>query len=347
MRRIVFTLHWLVGILGAVFILILGVTGSVMAFEDELDRVTHQHLFYVAPQATPLPLTELATRATAAFPGRRVTGYGIGASADRSSSVSLQGTTVFLNPYTGEILGTRSAPTRLAQIHQVHLRLLAGDTGKTIVSWAGVLLILLAASGLYLWWPIKRVGVNWASGGRRRWFDLHNAVGIFAWVFVLLLAVTGTVIGFERTTTPLFYRMTSSQPMSAPPAIAPAAGARLLTPDEALAVARAAMPGATPIAVSAAAPKSAYRVALRFPEDRTPGGRTRVFVDSYSGAVLQAESSRTTAAGTRIVNTNRAIHTGDVFGVPTKILMSAASLAAAAQVVTGLAMWLKRRVARR
>jgi uncharacterized iron-regulated membrane protein len=108
-------------------------------------------------------------------------------------------------------------------------------------------------------------------------------------------------------------------------------------------MARVAMPGAAAIAVSAPNPKAAYRVAMRFPEDLTPGGRTRVYVDPYTGAVLEAESSRTTAAGTRIINVNRAIHTGDILGVPSKILMSLASLAAVAQVITGLTMWWKRK----
>jgi sulfite reductase (NADPH) flavoprotein alpha-component len=67
-----------------------------------------------------------------------------------------------------------------------------------------------------------------------------------------------------------------------------------------------------------------------------------VHVDPYTAAVVLAESSRTTAAGTRIINTNRAIHTGDIFGIPSKILMSLASLAAVAQVITGLTMWWKR-----
>jgi uncharacterized iron-regulated membrane protein len=342
MRRIVFNLHLAGGLVAGIFVLVLGLTGSVMAFEDELDRVTHPHLFKVKETGTPLPLIDLGQRAIAAYPERRVTGYGMGVSPDLSSSVNLQGMIVYLNPYTGEVLGTRSGPTWLSQIHQLHLRLLSGETGKTIVSWAGVLVVLLGLSGLYLWWPIKRVGVKWSKAGRRRWFDLHNAIGIAAWLFIVVLAATGTIIGFERTTTPLAYRLTGSVPVAAPPPIVPVAGAHLLSPDAAVAIARGAMPGAVPIAVSAAAPKAAFRVALRFPEDLTPGGRTRVFVHPYTGAVMQAESSRTTAAGTRFVNTNRAIHTGDLFGMPTKLLMSLGSLAAAAQVVTGVAMWLTR-----
>jgi len=124
--------------------------------------------------------------------------------------------------------------------------------------------------------------------------------------------------------------------------VTPVAGGHVISPDEAVAIAARTLPGAAPILANVTTGTAAYRVALRYPEDLTPGGRSRVFVDPYSGAVLQAESSRTTAAGTRLVNLNRAVHTGDVFGIPTKIVMSLASLAAVAQAITGTVMWWKR-----
>src|SRR5204862_2184195 len=108
-------------------------------------------LFRVAPEGSPRSLADLAARATAAFPGKPVVTYGLSASPDLAWSVNVGGTIVFVNEYTGEILGTRAGPTWLSQIHQLHLRLLAGDAGKTIVSWAGVLMLLLSLSGIYLW----------------------------------------------------------------------------------------------------------------------------------------------------------------------------------------------------
>jgi uncharacterized iron-regulated membrane protein len=68
-----------------------------------------------------------------------------------------------------------------------------------------------------------------------------------------------------------------------------------------------------------------------------------VVLNPYTGSILFAEGSRGAPAGTRLVTANRAIHTGDILGIPGKILVSLASLAALAQVLTGLTMWLKRR----
>ena len=65
-------------------------------------------------------------------------------------------------------------------------------------------------------------------------------------------------------------------------------------------------------------------------------------VDQYTGQVLFAEGSRNAPAGARLVIANRAIHTGDIFGIPSKAVMSLACLMAVAQLASGLLMWLKR-----
>jgi uncharacterized iron-regulated membrane protein len=88
-------------------------------------------------------------------------------------------------------------------------------------------------------------------------------------------------------------------------------------------------------------PKGVYRIAARFPEDRTPGGRSRIYIHQFTGQVLQAEGSRTAPAGARVI-VNRAIHTGDIFGIPSKLVMSLASLMAVIQLVSGVVMWAKR-----
>ena len=342
-RQALVKLHLFGAALAGVFLVILGLTGSIMAFEEELDHATHSRLFKVSPQGTPLSLAELTSRVRTAYPGKPVVTYGIGVSPDLSWSVNVGGTIVFVNPYTGEILGTRTGPTWLGQIHQAHLRLLSGETGKTIVLWAGVFMLLLSLSGIVLWWPIKRITINRAAEGRRFWFDIHNAVGVCAFLFVFLMAVTGVVIGFDAWSTPLLYRVSGSQPVRGGLTSTPIAGARVLTPDEALVIARRQLPGAMPVGINVPGPKTPYRIAFRYPEDRTPGGRSRVYVNQYHGSVVQVESARTTAAGTRLVILNRAIHTGDLFGLPTKALMSLASLAVVAQAVTGLMMWWRRR----
>ena len=85
---------------------------------------------------------------------------------------------------------------------------------------------------------------------------------------------------------------------------------------------------------------------MRFPEDRTPGGRSRVSVDRFRGTVLVAQSTRDAQTGTAINNLMRSLHTGDVLGKPTEVVWLLAALVLAGQLVTGFLMWWNGRAAR-
>jgi uncharacterized iron-regulated membrane protein len=346
LRRFLFNLHLYLALIAGIFVLILGITGAIMAFEPEIDHLLHARLSYVTPRAHRLPLADLGAAVEKAFPGERVAGYLLSSAPDISAGVSIRRGAVSVNPYTAEILGVRP-PGRdfLSYVHQMHLRLNIGnrgDTGKEIVTWAGVVMLVLLVSGVYLWWPVKRVTISKGATGRRFWFDLHNATGIFSFVFLLLLTFTGLMIGFDESMVPVFYRMTGSEPSKAPQTPPPPPGAKPITPDQAMEIAAAAIPGTFPFQIGIPSPKGAYQIRSRFPEDLTPGGRSRVMVDQYTGKVLFAEGSRTAPAGARMVIVNRAIHTGDIFGIPTKTLMCLACLMAVLQVISGTSMWWRR-----
>jgi len=346
-RRLVFNIHLYLALSVGVFIAILGVTGAIMAFETELDHVLHGKYAYVEPGVSRLPLAEIGAAVGKVYPGERIVGYSFWGPR-LADLVALPGKQVYVNPYTGAVLGERSSgPDFLSRVHQLHLRLLIqtkADPGKTIMSWAGVAILLLAVSGIYLWWPYMRVTVRGPLWGRRFWLDLHNAVGICSFAFLIVLAATGIFIGFEETTVPLAYRLTKSERMQLPRAIpAPPRGARPIGVDQAVAIARAAIPGAEPFQIGVPGPRGAYQVRSHFPEDLTGGGRSFVVVDQWTGAVLFAQGSRTAPAGTRLVNFNRAEHTGDVFGVGSKTVMSLMSLALVGQLVSGVVMWWRRK----
>ena len=86
------------------------------------------------------------------------------------------------------------------------------------------------------------------------------------------------------------------------------------------------------------------RIAMQYPEDRTPVGRTNVFIDPYTGTVVYLLSSRTGPLGFRIVKLwNREIHTGDIGGLPTRILACGVSLSLPLLALTGPLIWWNRR----
>jgi uncharacterized iron-regulated membrane protein len=346
-RKFLFTLHLLLALIAGVFIVILGLTGSVIAFEPELDHLFHPKLWYVQPRQRSLSLEEITAAMSKHFPGEAVSGFTVSTSPDLSYQVTLKRGTAYVNQYTGEVLGVRTGGRDfLATLHQLHLRLAWQsrlDPGKAIMSWTGVIILFLTVSGLYLWWPLKRMTIRRSSSGWKFWFDVHNAIGMFSIVFLCLLTFTGVMIGFDETTVPLLYSITGSKPSNPPKIPKPTAGATPIAPDRAMEIANTALPGASAFGVNIPGPDGSYLIRSRYPEDRTPGGRSRVLIDQYSGNVLFVEGSRTAPAGTRMVILNRAIHTGDIFGIPSKALASIISLALVAQLASGVMIWLKRR----
>ncbi len=129
-------------------------------------------------------------------------------------------------------------------------------------------------------------------------------------------------------------------PDATPPSSTPVAGAKRITLDRAVATASAALPGASVSNLNVpAAPRAAFRILAKFPEDRTPAGRSRVHLDQFSGEVLLVENTRTAPLGTRILNLKRSAHTGDIFGALTQALYFIVSLGIAMQAVTGVLIW--------
>ncbi len=344
MRSILLTLHLVLAIVAGLVIISLGVTGSIMAFEPEIDHWQHRALMDVTPSGQPHSLIEIRDALRAAYPAERLPGVTLGAMPARAYAVAMKQGTVYLNPYTLAVTGVRPPGTDwLANVHQMHLRLLT-TWGRPLVRWSGVIVVFLLLSGLYLWWPVKRSSVTTGRSPFRTWFDLHNFIGIFSFVFLLMLSVSGVFIGFSDLAIPIAYRLTGSTP---PPQIstkvAPVPGVAQIAPDRALEIARGAVPGATPFFVPFVSPTDAYVIRARFPEDLTPGGRSRVVIHSYTGDVMSIDNSRTAPGGRRFEVVNRAIHTGDIYGLPSKIVMSIASLMAPVQLITGVMLWSRRK----
>lgn len=344
MRKLIFNLHLYTALVVGLFVVILGVTGSIMTFETELDVLFNPSLFKVQPGPKPLPVTDVISTLKTAYPHQKFGILMLPSAPDRSYSTSIRNTQIFINGYTGKIIGTRSRPTVLDNIHQLHLRLLIPKAiGGNIVAIASLLLLWLVISGIYLWWPLKRIKVKWDASLRRVAFDLHSVVGIFSAVFLFVLALTGIFVHFDHALEATLNKAahvagpTSMLPSKVEPGVAP------ITPDDAIATAKAALPGTKPfVIIFPRNPKASYRVNMYYPEDLT-GSNSWVIVDQYSGKPLYVESSRKAALGTKaIIIENRAIHTGQIYGYPTKLLMSLASLMVVILTITGYYMWWKK-----
>jgi len=322
---------------------VLGVTGSIIEFEPELDRLFHPHLSFVIPGSRILSLSEMGDAVSQRFGGEPVVAYLPSLSPSLSYQVVLPRGIVYVNQYTGKVLGLRErGQTFLGYMRALHVRLASGNVGKNIVRWSGAAMVFSLVSGLYLWWPIKQVRVRGDCRSRRFLFDLHNSVGFFSFLVLTLLAATGTVIGFEDQLAPLIHKPTSSaQVQTSYPIPEPTTGAPPITPEQAVTIARTQIPGAVPYRVQMPKYGSRYQVALESPSDGIGSGRNVVALDPF-GNLVSVTRSGDLSTGERVLEINQALHTGAIFGMPGRVAVALASAMVTLQVFSGLLLWRRR-----
>lgn len=343
-RSVLFKLHLAGGLGAGLFLLILGISGAVLAFSDEIDAFLHPSVFKVAPHAHALPLTQLAASASAVLPpGDVIKVYVPSLRPDRSYWFEAfpghlrPPRQVFVNQYTGEVLGNLSVVHFTTMMKALH-------TIPVVMGVSSVVLMFLAPSGLYLWWPMKRIGINASTNLRHFSFDLHNSLGFFSSLFLCVFAATGAYMAFERWTVPLTDAMTQSKPTHRISVSQPKAEARPISADRACSIAENALPGASILWVSIPSePRAVYLVKMRFPEDHSDNGGSTVLIDQFSGNTLDVESTRNASPAQRVVNLSRAVHTGSIGGRTGRLLAALASLALPLQAVTGGWLWWTKR----
>jgi uncharacterized iron-regulated membrane protein len=347
-RRFLLLFHRWAGVASALFLLIIALTGCALIWEDDIDRALNPATSFVTPQAgAELPVDTLIARAVAAKPQARATGVAIPQRQTWPYRISLTGgVTANVDPYTGRVLGFRNAQdfSFARWIHLVHTRFVAGQAGEFFVGALTVVTVFMSISGIVLWWPRRIYGVGKYSSWKRTNFDLHNALGFWASVFIFTISFTGIVIAFEPWLDPMLRNLdaTKMENYEATAKSTPVPGGTRVPLEEVLRTARAALPGALATSINVPAkPTDFYRVMFKFPEDRTPAGRSRVYLDQFSGQVLGVTNTRLAPIGQHIVFIKRSLHTGDIYGTPTHILYFLATLALAGQVVTGVLLWWK------
>jgi uncharacterized iron-regulated membrane protein len=353
MRNWILKIHLWIGLASAVFLIVMGLSGAVMAFEGDYDHWFHPGLWYVTPLPQRMPQQALADTVQQQFAPARL---GAILLQDRRNDLAqvyylTGGRQVFVNPYTGAILGTRDHDPGLISvlitIHQLHIRLVhirigKTDVGKGLVEFAGIEMLLLLPTGLWLWWKKKQLTVNWKLSWKRINWDLHSVTGIYCLAFLLLATVTGFFISFEQ---PLYWITHSAPPeRTRPPQSAPASGsAARVDLDSVLRASDEALPGATNVAVSLPRDaKGVYVVEKRVPQDKSLSVHSAVYIDEFSGKVLKVEDFNKLSPGYRAVRMNRSLHTGDFWGLPSRILLALPSALLAVMATTGIIIWWKK-----
>jgi uncharacterized iron-regulated membrane protein len=201
-RRAIFQVHLWVGIGFGLYIFLISVSGSVIVYRDELATAfTHPPVF-VAQANHRLTSEDLKQSAQRLYPGYRVTDVLEQKRADQAAEISMRQGKIsldrFFDPYTGADLGD-ALTTRfriLFWLVDLHDNLLSGAFGRSLNFIGGILVTLLGATGLVIWWPgIKHwrrsATIDWKARFQRLVWNLHGSIGIWFFVFILLWGLSG------------------------------------------------------------------------------------------------------------------------------------------------------------
>ncbi|MDR3273438.1 MAG: PepSY domain-containing protein [Flavobacteriaceae bacterium] len=269
-------------------------------------------------------------------------------------------TAYYINPYSGEIAGKDGGGTStfFMTMMKLHRWLLLEDSiGRPIVGIATIIFVLLSFSGLILWFPRKfrhwKRWFYWKPGFKikfgARWkrinHDLHNTLGFYSLIFVLIMSLTGLCWSFEwykngmsslmksevfagRNEKPVEIEISGNQtiPLS-----------RILdTVNQELPYqgdVRISLPKDSATAMTVSKTKKGF-FALSAPD--------KLFVNPYSGEIVKKNLFKDFPLNVQIVSLIRALHTGEVFGTFSKILYFLACLIGTSLPVTGTLIWLNK-----
>jgi uncharacterized iron-regulated membrane protein len=351
-RRTLFTVHMWVGLVLGLFLAALGLSGSVLVYDDAFANLLDR-----PPQALtagmPLPLSMIQSIARDAAEQKGLHGGqmqiilpekplqpitvrlgGISVMGNMPGMAARRGLQLFIDPVSGEVLGSRkaAAPGLLIFAHQLHGNFLMGRDGRTYaVGWLGVVMCILGLSGLVLWWPKQgqwkyAFKVRSTASGLRFHREIHAATGI--WIFLVFLAVSfsGVVIAWPQT-----FGMPNGR--GNVPSVEPAEGRRLGA-TEAVIAAQRAVPGLEARSVTIpGAPDQPISVSYL----SNGAIAATAYVDPWRGTVLSVRDPSSS-----FMAWMRPVHQGSL-GAVWKFLVFLSGLVPTLFVVTGMVMWAKKR----
>ncbi len=225
-RTIIFWGHLISGLVIGSVILVMGVTGALMSFEPQIVELTERRVSKVNAPGTEverLSLTEMIENAGKANPKTPATAIIAYSDPGAAFLVNFKEKAVFVNPYTGETLGGRSqAHEFLHQVENIHRRLAAGESGRTVTHACNAAFFVMILSGLYLWWPRKWskpvlnsvLFFNPHLSQKAKNWNWHNVIGFWCSPLLLITTLTGLVISYSWANN-LLFRLTGNEPPSA------------------------------------------------------------------------------------------------------------------------------------
>ncbi|MEN9308115.1 MAG: hypothetical protein RL173_2047 [Fibrobacterota bacterium] len=356
LRKTLFWIHLGAGLLTALPLAAMALTGILLSFESQIVEVaTRESRQVLSPQGTRLPLDTLVARVAGERSGK-VTAVVLHSDPLRTVEVRMsKEATLRVDPWTGEIKAHGAAiEAAFGWVERIHRWFGSREIGGKVTGVSVLLFLVLTCTGLVLWWPRRLAGLRnvvWPKPGLRakaRDWQWHNSVGFLALPLLVAIALTGTVMSWKWAEGMLYTAAGSEAPRRAQPKPAGNEGAmkdreakKISIPDKNwqtwmdTALAHAPQAWTSAWLSSPQKPGLGASVNFRTNVEPVPSGGT-VVLAPLGG--FEAWKPARIDLGTRLRFMVKPLHTGELFGWVGQLAMALASAATLLLMWTGLAL---------
>ena len=356
LNRTLFTIHSWFGLITGIFLLMLGLSGSLLIFKDELDRFLYPDLLTVRPQEKTLPLDSLYKITVKQYPNLDGMAWlNPAAPYDQAYQfrlylndgrlISYDLGAVAINQYTGNILrqgrGDDLEVGWLEWLFQFHFSFHLGMPGAALVALFGIAMLISVFTGLIIYRKfIWRVITFKVSINRNNWRTissyLHRTTGIWALPFNVVILFTGfwlNLFAFEK-------EVWKNEMVLTPPNTLVKASL-----DSMYAQALQKIPDLTPTYVYfPTQPERTFSIrGIRKGQNPLFAGGNSVQFDGQSGQFLSQTTFEDLSLWRQIKATFYPLHIGNFGGLALKILYVIIGLTPGLLSITGFLLWWRRK----
>ncbi|WP_375474437.1 PepSY-associated TM helix domain-containing protein [uncultured Nostoc sp.] len=362
LRDFVFKLHRYIGLAVGLVAIIIGLTGSLLVFHDEISEfLLYRQIGTIIPSGERLPVEIILNTVKKSYanqPDVKIDRIYISAKPNAPAVVVPRKqesdlAELYVNPYSGIIIGNSQeifSEKFFYVVYELHYSLLAGKTGYAIAGIAALLMCILSITGILLWpgWrkllKLNGFKIKLDAHPKRVNFDIHKVAGIVTAIFIAFTGFTGFCWNFSDFTNPIIYAVTFTNKSASEPVSKLIPGKTPLELTDQLKTARATFPNAMLGTIYfPRKPEDALNIRFKLPQDDDENGQSYVYLDQYSGKVLRVDNILEIPLGDRILNSFTPLHYGTFGGLPTRILYVFVGLAPLILFITGFVMWWYRR----
>lgn len=359
-RKLLNDIHLWLGLGSGIILFLVCLSGTVLTFEKEIKgffaedfEVSGTNLMTIA--ALTEGLQQEGNVSSVSIPSETGKAYEFRV---KTSPEDRRGTVFYTNPYTGEYMKTQKS--KLDGFFMWNFRmhrwlLLDTEIGRPIVGTATIIFFFLALSGVVLWFPKKlkwnaikkgfkvKTSANW----KRINHDLHNTLGFYACIILVIMTLTGLFWSFE------WYREAGSKVLGTEIFGNRGGGAAFVSNEEITKDQESSI--ASIYSISKEELSYSGITTISFPNEEnpiysirktnenswTPGIADALIIDR-DGTVLNKEIFRDKPMNVQIASLIKPIHTGEIYGTFSKILYFLACLIATTLPITGTLIWLNK-----